>query len=276
MKKNILKRLCCHYSCKAFFVFVMITHTTVTVAYSQVPDYFKYFDSCKVTGSFVLYNNNDSSFFEIDAQRCKERFIPASTFKIFNSLVALETGVIKDQNTVIKWDSVERSVKSWNQDLDMKQAFKYSVVWFYQEMARRIGEEKMKYYLKKSHYGNMDMGGGIDKFWLTGNLRISQGEQIEFLKELYDNKLPFSAKTMGTVKEIMLMEDTLGYKLRAKTGWGQKDSLNIGWYVGWVETKNNVYFFATNIEAVDPDPEKFPACQISITKDILRELKVLP
>lgn len=224
-----------------------------------------------------MYANNDSSFFEIDPERCKERFIPASTFKIFNSLVALETGVIKDENTIIKWDSVERAVKQWNQDMDMKQAFKYSAVWFYQELARLIGEQKMKYYLQKSWYGNMDMDGGIDQFWLTGKLRIAQEEQIDFLKNLYDNKLTaFSTKTMNTVKNIMLQEDTLGYKLRAKTGWGKADSTDIGWYVGWIETKDNVYFFATNIEAVNPDLVKFPAARISITKDILRDLKVLP
>jgi beta-lactamase class D len=274
LKKNIFKRLCSLFSDKVFFLIILLNATAT--AFPQSPDFFRYFDSSKVKGSFILYNNNDSSFFEIDAERCKERFTPASTFKIFNSLVALETGVIKDENTIMKWDSVERAVKTWNQDLDMKHAFKYSAVWFYQELARKIGEQKMKYYLQKSWYGNMSIGGGIDQFWLTGDLRISQEEQIDFLKNLYDNKLPFSANTMNRVKSIMLQEDTLGYKLRAKTGWGQRDSLDIGWYVGWIETKGNVYFFATNIESANPDAEKFPAARISITKDILRELKVLP
>lgn len=276
MRKNIVNRLCCHYECKVFFIFIVLLGAAPCSAFSQVPDFFKYFDSCKVKGSFVLYNLNDSAFLEIDAQRCQQRFIPASTFKILNSMIALETGAVSDVNTTVRWDSVVRSVRSWNQDLDMKHAFSYSAVWFYQEMARRIGEEKMKFYVRKCQYGNMNIGGGIDKFWLTGDLRISQDEQIEFLKELYSNKLPFSSETMNAVKDIMLQEDTLGYKLRAKTGWAQNDSLDIGWYVGWVETKGNVYFFATNIEAKNPDPEKFPAARISITKDILRELKVLP
>jgi beta-lactamase class D len=274
LKNLFSRRLCSGTDSKVFFSFFAILFAATASA--QSPDYFSFFDSCKVTGSFVLYNNNDSSSFEIDAQRCQKRFTPASTFKILNSLIALETGAVKDEKTVIKWDSVERPVKIWNQDLDMKHAFKYSAVWFYQELARRIGETKMKKYIQLCSYGNMDISGGIDQFWLTGNLKISQYEQIGFLKNLYDNELPFSAKTMNTVKDIMLMEDTLGYKLYAKTGWGQTDSLDIGWYVGWVETKNNVYFFATNIEAVNPDPEKFPAARIKITKDILKEMGILP
>lgn len=261
---------------KVFFLILAYLTFIAAGVFSQSPDFHKYFDSCNVKGSFILYNNKDSSYFEIDAQRCKQQYTPASTFKIFNSLAALETGAIQNEFTIIKWDSIQRPVKHWNQDLDMKHAFEYSAVWFYQELARRIGEEKMKYYLQKSCYGNMDTSGGIDQFWLTGNLRISQEEQIRFLKKLYDNKLPFSIKTMNLVKDIMLQEDTLGYKLRAKTGWGIKDSLDIGWYVGWVETHENVFFFATNIEAINPDLEIFPTARISITRNILKELKVLP
>jgi len=272
MNKSIFTGLCRH-SGRAFFLFTLLLNTMNS--FSQAPDYFKYFDKYNVKGSFVMYNMNDSAFFEIDAARCYQRFIPASTFKIFNSLVGLETGVIADENFVLQWDSVKRAIPEWNKSQDMKTAFKNSTVWYYQELARRVGEAKMKYYIKLAQYGNMNISGGIDQFWLTGKLRISQEEQIDLLKKLYSDSLPFSKRSQKIVKKIMLREDTLGYKLRAKTGWGIQDSLNIGWYIGWVEKDKNVYFFATNIETKNPG-DSFPAARIEITKDILKELKVLP
>ena len=242
---------------------------------AQAPKYFKYFDQYNVDGSFILYNLKDSSTFEINEERCKKRFIPASTFKIFNSLVGLETGVIKDENFIIKWDSITTVDPASNKTQDLKTAFKNSTVWYYQELARRVGEEKMKYYINLVNYGNKDILGGIDKFWLTGKLRISQEEQIEFLVKLFKNKLPFSVRSQNIVKKIMLQEDSVSCKLRGKTGWGVQDSLNIGWYIGWVEKNNNVYFFALNIETKNPDRQSFPAARIEITKAILRELKIL-
>lgn len=272
MTKLIFTGLCRNTD-KAFFLLTMML--IAMNSFSQAPDYFKYFDQYKVAGSFVMYNMNDSSYFEIDQARCLQRFIPASTFKIFNSLVGLETGVIADENFVLKWDSVKRNVPEWNKSQDLKTAFKNSTVWYYQELARSLGETRMSKYIKLAQYGNMNISGGIDQFWLTGKLRISQEEQIEMLKKLYNDSLPFSRRSQEIVKKIMLREDTLGYKIRAKTGWGVQDSLNIGWYVGWVEKDKNVYFFALNIESKNPD-DSFPAARIEITKDILRELKILP
>ena len=273
MKKNHIKNICKTF-CVFIFGIIFFAHTNHIIA--QAPGYFKYFDKYNVDGSFILFNMKDTSYFEINNSRCKQQFIPASTFKIFNSLVALETGVIKDENYVIKWDSVKRKRLEWNKDHNLKTAFKNSTVWYYQELAKRVGEEKMKHYIKLVKYGNMDISGGIDQFWLSGKLRISQKEQLDFLIKLYKNELPFSAKSQNIVKKIMLCEDTLGYKLRAKTGWGEQDSLNIGWYIGWVEKDNNVYFFATNIESKNPDIKSFPEARIEITKAILKELKILP
>jgi beta-lactamase class D len=118
-----------------------------------------------------------------DFRRAKERFLPASTFKIFNSLAALESGVIKDQDEIIKWDSIPRGWEKWDMDHNLRSAIKYSAVWFYQELARRIGEEKMRSYINKTGYGNKNIEGGIDLFWLQGELKISAMEQIEFLKK---------------------------------------------------------------------------------------------
>lgn len=241
----------------------------------QEKDFSKYFAKQGVTGSFLMYDLNKNEYSGYNIERTKIRFTPASTFKIFNSLAALETGVISDEYQVIKWDSVKRQIKEWNQDLDMKSAFKYSAVWFYQEIARMIGEIRMRHFIDTVGYGNMDISDGIDKFWLTGSLKISQQEQIEFLKKLYYNELPFSQRPMDIVKNIMLQEDTLGYKLRAKTGWGNQDGKEIGWLVGWLEVKDNVYFFATNIEMPEPASGNFPASRKIITKNIFKELGII-
>ena len=111
----------------------------------------------------------------------------------------------------------------------------------------------MKYWLDKANYGNADISGGIDKFWLSGGLRISTEQQIDFLKRLHDNTLPFSQKPMDIVKNIMIAKDTLGYVVRAKTGWGKQDNKDIGWYVGYVEKENKVYYFANCIQTTDSE-----------------------
>lgn len=235
----------------------------------------KFFDDYNVNGSFLLYNLKEDSYISYNIERCRERFLPASTFKIFNSLVGIETGLIPDSNYIFYWDSIKYQVNNWNQDLILKKAFQYSCVPCYQALARKIGLQKMKFYIEKEHYGNEDLTGPIDYFWLNATLKISQFEQIKFLKKLYEEKLGFSHKAMQLVKYIMLVENKPGYKLRAKTGWGiENKSLNIGWYVGYIEKDDNVYFFATNIESDNPD-KNFGNARIEITKLILRHLHLL-
>jgi beta-lactamase class D len=235
----------------------------------------KYFEQFKVDGSFVLYDLNRDAYIFCDNQQFRKEFIPASTYKICNSLIGLETGVIPDEDFVIKWNGRKYQQAEWNGDHTMRSAFKYSVVWYYQELARRVGGAKEKYWLDKVHYGNADTSGGIDTFWLTGKLRITPEQQIDFLKRFYKNQLPFSRRSMDIVKKIMVAEETQKYVLRAKTGWSEQDSLSIGWYVGYVETDINVYFFATCIQSRNPDNTDFAKARIEITRNILKELKIL-
>ncbi len=225
-------------------------------------------------GSFILYDLNKDLYIRYNPKRCNKRFIPASTFKILNSLIGLETAVIRDQEFYLTWDGTEHRMPEWNRDHTLKSAIKFSVVWYYQELARRVGYEKMYYYVHKCNYGNKDISGGIDRFWLDGALRISQKEQIEFLKKLYKNDLPFSRRNIDIVKDILLNEDDGSYRLRAKTGSGFQDGKSIGWYVGYLEQNDNVYFFATNIEADDPD-ENFGNARIEITRQILQRFGLL-
>lgn len=237
-------------------------------------DFIKYYDQYNVEGSFVLYDPQDNKYIFYNQDQFEQTFSPASTYKICNSLIGLETEVIKDENFVIPWDSITRNNPNWNADQDLKTAFKNSTVWYYQELARRVGKQQMKYWLDKTNYGNADTSGGIDNFWLTGGLRISPRQQIDFLKRLHDNKLPFSQRSVDIVKNIMIAKDTLDYVLRAKTGWGHQDNKDVGWYVGYLETKDNVYYFANCIQSSDLNNKDFANARIDIVYLILNDLKL--
>ncbi len=234
----------------------------------------KYFDEFSVKGSFVMYDLLDDSYYYYDSARCYKQFTPASTFKIPNSIIGLETGVIIDENFIIPWDGVVRKVDAWNYDMDLKTAIKVSCVPYYQELARRVGAEKMQEMVNLLNFGNKNISGGIDSFWLTGELQVSQTEQIDFLKRLYKEELPVSKRSMDIVKKIIILDDTKGYILRGKTGWGDDEGVNIGWLVGWVEKNGNAYFFATNIEC-SFDNEKFGESRRKITENILKSLGVI-
>lgn len=256
-----------------FSLILIITSISFSQKIEERKDLKKYFDEYGHEGCFVLYDLKNNSYLKYNPQRCAERFIPASTFKIFNSLVGLETGAVKNEFEVFKWNSLKRFYDKWNQDIDMVNAFKYSAVWYYQELARKIGQERMQKFITENHYGNEDISGGIDMFWLDGGLRISADEQIEMLKKLYNNQLEFSKRTMDIVKNIMIYDQNKEYVMRAKTGWAMRVEDQIGWFVGYVEKGSNVYFFAINLQSKKPE-EGFKS-RVEITFNILKYLEII-
>jgi beta-lactamase class D len=239
----------------------------------------KHFADCQLQGSITVLDYKNNKWIFSDEKEADKTTVPASTFKIINSLIALEVGVIKDENEVFKWDGVQRDISPWNADTDMKSAYKNSTVWFYQELARRIGKEKYAMYLKKCNYGNQQLTSAIDRFWLDGSLKISPRNQIAFLKDFYEEKLPFSKRSYEIVKKIMIQDEPeeANYVLRAKTGWGKVEASDIGWWIGYVEKKNNVYFFATRVQKpIEVTNENFMECRKEITRKALAELNILP
>nr|AIA12202.1 ClassD_beta_lactamase [uncultured bacterium] len=235
-------------------------------------------------GAFVLYDLKNDRYIRYNEARCRVRFSTKSTFKIPNSLIGLETGVIRDSEFVIPWNRQkyppqdnwdQYPFKHWGQDHTLRSAIKYSVVWYYRELALRVGEQRMKKHVTAFKYGNQDISGGIDNFWLGGGLRISADEQVEFLKKFYAGRLPVSKRSLEIVKDILVLEQTPQYKLSAKTGGGSiAEGTYIGWFVGYLETQGNVYFFACNIEGAS-----YPEIRdkrIDVTKRVLMELGYLP
>jgi beta-lactamase class D len=247
---------------------------------TEVREEFKaHFDAFDVDGAFLLYDMTTDRWVAYHLEMADMPMTPASTFKIMNSLVGVETGVIDDWHFVIPWDGVMRQYDIWNRNHTLQSAFTHSAVWYYQELARRVGEQRMRHYLKAAGYGNQDMSGGIDRFWLTGGgLRITPLEQIEFLRRLHDDELPFSKRTMNIVKDIMVSERAIGHVIRSKTGWGSQSMevpMEIGWYIGWLETPQGDYLFATCLMTDDPDHPQFIAARREITFRIFRDLGLI-
>ena len=255
---------------------------------AQAQDLSKFFKNTK--GAFVLYDLKNDRYLRHNPVRCRERFSPFSTFKIPNSLIGLDTKVVADAEFVIRWEPQKYPMQSnwteapfvhWKQDQTLRSAIKYSVVWYYRELAKRVGQERMKKYVSDFSYGNQDISGGLNSpnlfeaFWLNSSLRISTDEQIEFLKKFYAGKLPVAERSANIVKDILVLEKTDRYTLSGKTGGGSlPNGKSLGWFVGYVETNGNVYFFATNIEGAN-----YAAIRdrrIELTKQILKELGHLP
>jgi len=235
----------------------------------------KYFDARNVDGCFTMLNNSDGQITVYNMALDTTRVLPASTFKIVNSLIGLQTGRITDENMLIKWDGIKRWNPEWNKDMTMKEAFKTSNVGYYQEVARRIGHDTMKLWLDSIGYGNKNISGPVDSFWLNNHLKISPDEQLGLMKRLYFDQLPFMKSVQQTVRNVMLQEDNTAYKLSYKTGWGFDESNNaIGWITGWIEENKHVYFFVTLVKSPNKDIDMKPV-RIGITKDILKDLGFL-
>ena len=237
----------------------------------------KYFDENNVDGCFALFNNGTGDFTIYNLKRYRDStYLPASTFKIINSLIGLQTGSISSDSMVIPWDGVQHSVEAWNKDLNMYEAFRASSVPYYQEVARRIGKDTMQFWLDSLKYGaGKDKKpykiSKIDSFWLDNSLKLTPDQNLGVVKQLYFDELPFFKIYQQKVKHAMLFEDNSNYKLAYKTGWGITDKRHaLGWVVGWIEENKHPYFFVLNIESSNPDYD-MSTVRLKILKDILKE-----
>ena len=238
-----------HY--QAIFGFHVVLIVAIFIAapsYADDDALTKLFQERGVEGTIIISSLDGKVNYIHNSRRSETGFIPASTFKIPNTLIALEEGVVKNEKEVITWDGTDKGFAAWNKDQTIETAFPVSCVWFYQELARRVGNRKYLAHLKKLGYGNEKTGPDVTTFWLEGDLKISAKEQINFLKKLYAESLPYSRATIKLVKKIMIVEENSRFTIRAKTGWAMRTDPQQGWYVGYVETKRQIWFFATNLE----------------------------
>lgn len=202
----------------------------------------------KIEGSIIISSLDGSKEFVHNRNRSEKRFLPASTFKIINSLIALQENAISDENETITWDGEDKGWSPWNKDQTLSTALPESCVWFYQELAKRVGNNAYLSHLQDIHYGNEKTGPELTTFWLNGELAISSREQIDFLKKLYKKELPYSEKHIRLIEKLLLVESRPGVTIRAKTGWAMRITNQHGWYIGYVEKEDETWFFATNIQ----------------------------
>lgn len=231
------------------------------------------FKRSNVNGTFILYNLQDNTIVGYNKVRSEKRYVPASTFKIANSLIGLSTGAVKSVDDPIPYTGPQNPfIAAWKNDMGLRRAILLSNVPIYQELARRIGFIHMEKYLDIFNYGNRTIGNRIDRFWLDGPLKISAYEQVMFLKGLVQESLPVPKNVQKDVKEILFLEQGKDYRLYGKTGWANISGEGIGWFVGWLEKSDNIYIFAFNMTMTDISeaPKR-----IDLTKACLASLGLL-
>jgi len=235
-------------------------------------DLAKHFFEEGTVGTFVGYKVDDYLIIASDKDRSGQAMLPASTFKIPNSLIALETGVVGDSDKdVFKWDGVTRSIEAWNHDHTMRSAIAVSAVPVYQEIARRIGAERMQKFVDLLEYGNRDIGGGIDQFWLTGNLRIDPFQQVDFIDRLRRGVLPVSKRSQDLVRDILPVTRVGDAVIRAKSGLlgAETGKPSLGWMVGWAEKGRDQTVFALNMDCKEP---RHIADRMKLTQQCLTDI----
>lgn len=236
----------------------------------------KYFDESNVQGCFGLFNNGQGSFLLYNTIRFRDSaYLPASTFKIVNSLIGIETGRVRDDSTIIPWNGKSIRRIECEKDLLMVDAFRVSCPPWYQELARRIGKDTMQRWLDTlgyaQRYGRFLIKNNLDTFWLDNSARITGDEQLGLVKKLYFDQLPFQKRTQETVRKMMKMESNANYTLSYKTGWGHTEKgHSLGWIVGWIEENAHPYFFVLQVENPDRNFDMGPV-RMKILKSILKQ-----
>jgi len=232
-------------------------------------------DSASINGSILFYDLQEDKYYSNDFEWAKKGQLPASTFKIPNSIIALESGIIKNDSTLLIWNGEKRRNKNWEQDLTFRDALHFSCVPCYQKIAKEIGVKKMRNYLDLFNYGIIKFDSTtIDNFWLEGDSRINQFQQINFLKAFYQSQLSISERTEKTMKRMMVIEDTNEFKISGKTGWSYTNEIDNGWFVGYIESHKKVYFFATNISPKEnSNINIFAESRINVTHRAFNEIE---
>lgn len=252
---------------------VVFTFQAQADSWEETPQVGELFKSAEVHGTFVLYDVTAQTYSGHDQTRAEKRFVPASTFKIPNTLIGLSVGAVASVDDVLPYKGpAQPLVKAWAKDMGLREAIALSNVPIYQELARRIGLERMKENVTRLDYGNAEIGAIVDNFWLVGPLKISAVEQTRFLAKLAQDALPFPSDLQKSVREIVLLEQGANWELYGKTGWENAPDPGLGWWVGWVQQESRVYAFALNIDIqTAADANK----RVELGKASLRALGIL-
>lgn len=239
-----------------------------------VPEFDKILINANVKGSILVFDHSTQKIYSNNFEKCNNAYLPASTFKIPNSIIAMELGYITDEKSVFKWNGEERNLKIWEQDLSFRDAFQYSCVPCFQELARKAGSDTMNYWLKKLNYGNMKVdNSNIDIFWLEGESKISSFEQLDFIYRFNNRKLPLKNKTYDVMEKLLFIEKNQHGLLFGKTGWAIRNGNNIGWFTGYLLRKGKIFFIVSNVEPNEKfNMDMFPKIRKEISMQALEIL----
>ncbi|MBS1629261.1 MAG: class D beta-lactamase [Bacteroidetes bacterium] len=237
---------------------------------------------------FIFSDHSHERVHLYNRTRCTERFLPASTFKTFITLAALETGAARDETTVIPWDGVHRRPE-WDKEMNLREALLVSNEPFFQVLAQRVGRQNMQHFLDTVKYGNQKMGPRADSFWLDGSLKISADEQVGFIRKLYFDELPFLVRSQSMTRAMLLREDSNNNRWYYKTGLGRTNrGTDIYWIVGYLEhvrsvkepeksmnktgVRNYPYFFAMNFERPASDSSQdWSAIRLKLLHELMNQ-----
>lgn len=231
------------------------------------------FRNADLEGVFIVRDAKANCIRTTDAALADAPSLPHSTFKIPNALIGLETGVLSGPNHPFAWDGTKHSIEDWNRDHDLASAMRVSCVWCFQDLARRVGEARMRQWIDAFDYGNERVEGAIDNFWLEGSLRITPRQQIDFIRRMLDGELPVRKESVDIVSRWLELEREGESAWYGKTGLGEQDERVVGWLVGYVEAEGRRYEYATFVRGGKSTPEEFRRL-IPLRKPITRALLV--
>lgn len=230
------------------------------------------FDDFAAVGTMVVLDETTQppTRMVLNESRAATRLSPASTFKIPHTLFALDSGAIADEFQVFEWDGRVRSYEPQNQDQNLRSAMRASALWVYEIIADEIGEDRAGEYLQRIDYGNADPDTEAGAYWVEGKLAVSALEQVNFLRRLYYNELPFAKEHQLLLKDVLVVEAGRDWILRAKTGYQGAH----GWWVGWVEWPEGPVFFAMNIDTPNGMSDVYK--REAIAREVLQAMAKLP
>lgn len=258
---------------RVFTLAILLLASPVSaLEWQDSPQVTQLFQDAGVQGTFVLYDVTAQRLTGHNQTRANTQFVPASTFKIPNTLIGLSVGAVKDVDDVLPYGGKPQPIKTWEKDMSLREAITLSNVPIYQELARRIGLDRMREAVSRLNFGNGEIGTGVDTFWLVGPLQISAVEQAQFLAQLAQETLPFPKLPQANVREIIRLDQGDNWTLYGKTGWANAPNPGVGWWVGWVRKEDRVHAFAVNLDIQNAtDAPK----RIELGKASLRALGVL-
>ena len=233
-------------------------------------DFSKYFG--KYEGSFVLYDLRNDVWSIHDIEHATLRVAPDSTYKIYDALFGLEEGVITPQDSFIAWNEKNYPFETWNSDQTLQSAMTSSVNWYFQAIDEQLASTNIRNYIQQIGYGNENVSGRLSTYWLESSLKISPVEQVKLLTKLQNNSLGFSSENINAVKDAICLSSSDAGTFYGKTGTGRVDGQDVnGWFIGYIETADNTYFFATNIGA---DSDATGGNATEITMSILSDMNI--